>query len=116
MIKADCNGRILGLGFCNKRYPSGVMPGWYKNSWAYHGDDGVLYLNNASSDSPSYKADRPSDDFGANGEFGANDVVGVGLNLETGKGFVTLNGKLRDVGKYSFMFLQVWLWSRLQRC
>lgn len=84
----------------------GAMPGWYRVSWAYHGDDGALFLNNANSDSPFYKTDRPSDDFGAKGEFRANDVVGVGLNLETGKGFVTLNGKLRDVGKHLLTIIQ----------
>ena len=100
MCKADNNDRILGLGFCNKRFPAGEMPGWFKSSWAYHGDDGALFLNSAHSDSPFYKTDDPSDDFGAKGEFGANDIVGVGLNLESGKGFVTLNGKLRDVGEH----------------
>ncbi|KAH3958115.1 hypothetical protein HBH92_210860 [Parastagonospora nodorum] len=90
--------KILGLGFCNKRYPTGGMPGWYRSSWGYHGDDGAIFLNNANSDFSYYKKESPSDDFGAKGEFGANDIVGVGLNLETGKGFVTLNGNLRDVG------------------
>ncbi|KAH3991902.1 hypothetical protein HBI56_206560 [Parastagonospora nodorum] len=97
-VVTDSASRILGLGFCNKRFPAGEMPGWFKSSWAYHGDDGALFLNSAHSDSPFYKTDDPSDDFGAKGEFGANDIVGVGLNLESGKGFVTLNGKLRDVG------------------
>ncbi|KAH4204597.1 hypothetical protein HBI25_219440 [Parastagonospora nodorum] len=90
--------KILGLGFCNKRYPTGGMPGWYRSSWGYHGDDGAIFLNNANSDFSYYKTDRPSEDFGAKGEFGANDIIGVGLSLESGKGFVTLNGKLRDVG------------------
>jgi hypothetical protein len=90
---------MLGVGFCNKRYPENEMPGWYQYSWAYHGDDGAIFLN-ANPDVPWYKKDTPSDDFGANGEYAANDTIGVGLNLETGKGFVTLNGEKRDVGKY----------------
>jgi hypothetical protein len=76
------------------------MPGWYRVSWAYHGDDGALFVNvNASQNVPAW-GEIPSDNFGAKGEFGVNDTAGVGWNIETGEGFVTLNGKRRDVGKY----------------
>jgi hypothetical protein len=72
------------------------MPGWHRFSWAYHGDDGRLFINNADERMPSA---IPSPDFGIRGKFSAVEVVGVGLNLETGEGFVTLNGERRDVGK-----------------
>lgn len=32
--------------------------------------------------------------------FGVGDTIGAGLNLKTGKGFVTLNGTRMYVGKY----------------
>lgn len=74
------------------------MPGWYRFSWAYHGDDGALFVNARPDYFPVWSAE-PSDDFGSDGEFGSTNTAGVGLNLETGEGFVTLNGERRDVGK-----------------
>ena len=70
------------------------MPGWYKGSWGYHGDDGKLFIENG------YGVE-PSEDFGAPGTFCAGDVVGVGLNMNTGTGFCTRNGKKLAMGKLS---------------
>lgn len=74
------------------------MPGWYRLSWAYHGDDGALFVN-ASPDYVPAWSKEPTEDFGPNGEYGYPHTVGVGLNYGTGEGFITLNGKRRDVGK-----------------
>jgi hypothetical protein len=74
-------------------------------SWGYHGDDGGIFLNNANSDSRFYNKDDPSEHFGVKGEFRANDTAGVGLDLKTGKGFITLNGEMRDVGKCLFVLV-----------
>lgn len=73
------------------------MPGWYFMSWGYHGDDGRLFVNNGEGD--LVETTEPSSHFGAPGRFSSPDVVGVGINLETGEGFVTLNGEKRNVGE-----------------
>lgn len=70
------------------------MPGWFDGSWAYHGDDGVLFIESGN-------GVAPTPDSGAPGEFGAGDVVGACLNLETGEGFCTLNGKKMNMGNAS---------------
>jgi hypothetical protein len=78
------------------------MPGWCDISFGYHGDDGKLFINDGT-------GLEPTSDFGSQGEFGAKDTVGIGLNLETGEGFVTRNGKKLNVGKseclYSVVFV-----------
>ncbi|KAH6970509.1 ankyrin repeat-containing domain protein [Ilyonectria sp. MPI-CAGE-AT-0026] len=90
-VRKDSNSRILGLGFCGEDIGRDQMPGWFDGSWAYHGDDGKLFIESG------YGA-VPTPDFGAPGEFGADDVVGACLNLETGEGFCTLNGKKMNMG------------------
>ncbi|KAM6506325.1 hypothetical protein FSOLCH5_013313 [Fusarium solani] len=91
-VLKNSNTRILGLGFCGEDIGRDQMPGWFEGSWAYHGDDGKLFIG------PGYGL-VPTSDFGAPGEFGAGDVVGAGLNLETGGGFCTLNGKKMNMGE-----------------
>ena len=90
--------REFGLGFCHGDYPFWKMPGWYGYSWGYHGDNGALYINADTSDSPASEQ-YPSKDFSSEVQFGTGDTVGVGLNVMTGKGIVTLNGKKKDIGK-----------------
>lgn len=68
------------------------MPGWCKGSWGYHGDDGCLFI--AGGDGK-----RPTADFGDSGRFHSGDTVGCGLDMKTGEGFCTLNGKRLDMGK-----------------
>ena len=68
------------------------MPGWFKGSWAYHGDDGLLFVEG------DYRS--PSPDFGARGQFGAGDTAGVYLNLETGEAFCTRNGRMMKMGEF----------------
>ncbi|KAH7146763.1 ankyrin repeat-containing domain protein, partial [Dactylonectria estremocensis] len=90
-VLKDSDSRILGLGFCGEDIGRDQMPGWFDGSWAYRGDDGMLFIE-------SGRGVAPAPDFGAPGEFGAGDVVGACLNLETGEGFCTLNGKKMNMG------------------
>jgi hypothetical protein len=84
---------MLGVGYCGENVPRNQMPGSFRGSWAYHGDDGELFIENEDGSAPSR-------DFGDAGTYSAGDVVGVGLDLETGEGFCTLNGERRDVGEH----------------
>lgn len=57
------------------------MPGWWGNPWyGYHGDDGILFKHpyGTRSTYETYKK---------------GDVVGAGIDPETGRFFVTKNGK-----------------------
>ncbi|KAK7420800.1 hypothetical protein QQX98_002604 [Neonectria punicea] len=90
-VLKNSNSRILGLGFCDDQAPTIGMPGWFTGSWGYHGDDGYFFIE-------SGQGFAPTGDFGPSAAYAAGDVAGVGMNLETGEGFCTLNGKRRDVG------------------
>ncbi|KAG5751047.1 hypothetical protein H9Q70_006325 [Fusarium xylarioides] len=89
LTEAPC--QWLGIGFCAWDIEEDRMPGWFERSWAYHGDDGLLFVDSGD-------GDLPSRDFGEQGVFGSNDVVGVCLNMKTGQGFCTKNGKPLDMG------------------
>ncbi|KAF5569527.1 serine threonine phosphatase 6 regulatory ankyrin repeat subunit A [Fusarium phyllophilum] len=75
------------FGFCQVFVPQRSLPGWHEGSWAYHGDDGGLYLEEG------WFISRESDQA-----FDVGDVVGCGMNFETGKGYRTKNGVLLDSG------------------
>ncbi|KIL90085.1 hypothetical protein FAVG1_06823 [Fusarium avenaceum] len=83
---------IICIGFCGVDTGDGECPGWFTQSWAYHGDDGGLFIESGS-------AVVPSDDFGVSGTFGEGDTVGAGLDMTTGQGFCTLNGTRLNMGK-----------------
>ena len=55
------------------------MPGWNLSSWGYHGDDGMKY------NSPTGRGLRYSNTYST------HDIVGCGINLQTGKLFFTKN-------------------------
>ncbi|KAG5779917.1 hypothetical protein H9Q73_006445 [Fusarium xylarioides] len=78
------------FGFCQAFVPQRSLPGWHEGSWAYHGDDGELYVEEGWSTS------REGDQA-----FDVGDVVGCGMNFETGKGYRTKNGVLLDSGKFA---------------
>jgi hypothetical protein len=61
------------------------MPGWRTGSWAYHGDDGKLFLEQG-------RGVRYGDTYGT------GDVVGCGLDSKKNELFFTKNGEY--VGKY----------------
>ncbi|OAL54771.1 ankyrin [Pyrenochaeta sp. DS3sAY3a] len=87
----------FAIGFCNKGYQEGILPGTRLLSWAYKGDLNALLIG-----THTYKWSKPLytfiDRHADQGKFGAGDTIGAGLNLKTGKGFVTLNGTMMDVG------------------
>ena len=56
------------------------MPGWYHGSWGYHGDDGLKY--------PNYVVGEP---YGPT--YGTGDVIGCGVDFESGIAFFTKNGE-----------------------
>jgi len=78
LIILTCHS-VIGIGLCRENSPHTGMPGWKRGSWAYHGDDGQLFLEN-----------------GRGREFGdlyrAGDVVGCGANIDTDELFFTRNG------------------------
>lgn len=84
--------RSFGIGFCGLSGGEKRMPGWFKGSWGYHGDDGKFFIESGS-------GATPSSDFGDSGRFKSGDVVGVCMNVNTGQGFCTRNGKKLKMGK-----------------
>ncbi|KAF5689053.1 hypothetical protein FDENT_4555 [Fusarium denticulatum] len=82
---------IVGIGFCGNDAEVGKMPGWFVPSWALHGDDGLLFIN-------SGRGLKPSSDFGTNAVWKNGDVIGVQLNMDTGVGVCTLNGRVLKIG------------------
>ncbi|UPL02498.1 hypothetical protein LCI18_013432 [Fusarium solani-melongenae] len=85
-VLRDSECRIIRIGFCGSGNIDDQMPGWFKGSWGYHGDDGALFIESGT-------RATPSSDFGDSGKFKSGDVVGVCLNVDTGQGFCTRNGK-----------------------
>ncbi|KAM7212774.1 Ankyrin repeat-containing domain protein [Rhypophila decipiens] len=81
-----------GHWFCGSDTGEDEMPGWFKGSWAYHADDGQIFIESGQ------HIRTVSRDFGPRGQFGAGDTAGVYLNLNTGEAFYTLNGKKLDMG------------------
>ena len=55
------------------------MPGWKKGSWAYHGDDGKLFMNGDQ-----------GVQFGDT--YGVGDVIGCGSDMDKDEFFFTKNG------------------------
>ena len=65
-------GRIgwIGVGLAHKTYPLNRMPGWYKNSVAYHCDDGKLFHENKNGTKMACPAQE-------------GDVIGCGTRLNS---------------------------------
>ncbi|KAI8655590.1 Protein SSH4 [Fusarium keratoplasticum] len=90
-VLQDSVSQIFGIGFCRLNDSDDQMPGWFKGSWGYHGDNGKLFIE-------SRTGATPSSDFADSGKLKSGDVVGVCLNVNTGQGFCTRNGKKLNMG------------------
>ena len=70
---------MVAIGFSTHKASLERLPGLETESWAYHGDDGKIFCGESTA--------RPY----AEG-FGVKDVVGCGINFNTGHAFFTRNG------------------------
>jgi hypothetical protein len=80
--------RIFMMGFCGSEVPEDRAPGWDPGTWAYHSDDGGLYEGDGSA------IVQDSDHICRDG-----DVMGCGVDFDTGKGYRTRNGVRLDSGR-----------------
>lgn len=67
------------------------MPGWHQGSWGFHSDDCKFF----SGDMGLMQSGR---EYGST--FGANDVVGCGVDYGSDQLFFTLNGHY--LGRHTF--------------
>ena len=77
--------KILGIGFSNLNVKLNRFPGWDKNSYGYHGDDGTIRHD----DDGRSKPNAPT--------FTTGDVIGCCFNLVEKQIFFTKNGKKLDI-------------------
>lgn len=73
-------GRI-GVGLCNRDVKLGKMPGWDTGSYAYHGDDGLLFK----------QMGHTGENYGP--KYGTDDVIGCCWDHVDRAVFFTKNGK-----------------------
>lgn len=73
-------GRI-GIGLCDCDVKLEKMPGWESGSYAYHGDDGLLFRQTGLEGNP----------YGP--KYGTGDVIGCCWDLVDNEVFFTKNGK-----------------------
>lgn len=80
-VKIISKGRdgYMGIGLTAQNFKSNRLPGWDKQSYGYHGDDG-----NSFSSSGNGKSYGPT--------FTTDDIIGCGVNLVTNTCFYTKNG------------------------
>ncbi|KAI8809317.1 ran-binding protein 9-like protein [Cladochytrium replicatum] len=69
----------IGVGFCDRDVSLERLPGWEKNSWGYHGDDGNSFCCKGKGEhyGPTFETD---------------DVIGCGVNFFDMTAFYTKNG------------------------
>jgi hypothetical protein len=79
---------MIGAGFCHEDSSCVGMPGWVEGAWAYHGDDGKLFLERG-------QGVRYGDTYGT------GDVVGCGVDSEKNELFFTKNGEY--LGKFKYL-------------
>ncbi|KAI8337545.1 concanavalin A-like lectin/glucanase domain-containing protein [Chlamydoabsidia padenii] len=71
----------IGIGFCTKKNDLERLPGWDKDSYGYHGDDGHAFAGSGIGDSYGPK-------------FTSGDIIGCGVNFTSESAFYTKNGLL----------------------
>lgn len=81
-------GRI-GVGLCNRDVNLEKMPGWENGSYAYHGDDGLLFRQTGVAGAQ----------YGP--KYGTDDVIGCCWDQVDGAVFFTLNGKALGTAFYN---------------
>ncbi|KAF8272346.1 hypothetical protein EI94DRAFT_1656163 [Lactarius quietus] len=71
----------ISIGFTAGDTRLNKLPGWEKNSWGYHGDDGY-----------SFSAEKAGNNYGPT--FGGGDTIGAGIDFSQNRAFFTKNGTL----------------------
>jgi hypothetical protein len=89
------SGSVIALGLCAKPYPTFRLPGWHRESFGVHSDDGAKFFDNS---------------FGGVDycqPFKRGDRISVNYVRSTGKIFLSLNGtKLPDAYEHKFHRLE----------
>lgn len=103
-IMSKAKDGLIGIGFSGSETTLDRLPGWEKDSWAYHGDDGFAFSCSANG-----KAYGP--------RFATQDVVGCGINFRTGNAFFTKNGVYLGECADHFHVIEVWtdIWEQAPR-
>jgi Ran-binding protein 9/10 len=79
-IKSKSKDGMIAIGFSSHRASLERLPGWESESWAYHGDDGKSFFGEGT-----------GREYGP--KFGANDVIGCGVDFASESAFFTKNGR-----------------------
>ncbi|KIW34975.1 uncharacterized protein PV07_01704 [Cladophialophora immunda] len=82
-IKQKSKDTAIAVGFSTSEASLERLPGWETQSWGYHGDDGKMFFGEHSG-------------RGYGPTFGTGDIIGCGVNFNTGQAFFTKNGQ--DLG------------------
>lgn len=69
----------LSIGFSAGDVRLSRLPGWDRNSWGYHGDDGRSFAN-----------DKNGNAYGPT--YGSGDTIGCGIDFTQNRAFFTKNG------------------------
>lgn len=78
-IKSKTKEGMIAIGFSTQKASLERLPGWESESWAYHGDDGKTFFGEATG-------------IRYGPTFTVGDVIGCGINFNTGQAFFTKNG------------------------
>ncbi|OBT66708.1 hypothetical protein VE03_03983 [Pseudogymnoascus sp. 23342-1-I1] len=74
------------IGFCEEVTRLNLALGWGERSWAWHGDDGLLF-----------DEDKDAELHGFSDAYGASDTIGCGVDFDNESAFYTRNGRV--IGK-----------------
>ena len=80
--------RSFAVGFCQIPWSADDVPEAALGSWAYHREYGQLYVHTLQMDQHHWYYE-----FDGDYSYTEGDVVGCGLNMQTGEGYRTRNGR-----------------------